>query len=168
MSKNDLTRRMQAVLPTIYAGREPPWTLYSEVKSGPSWGQGGRRLLIMDAVAIKNSWSRPCIEAFELKATRADFLRDRKWPQYKAYCHKLSFVCPPGVVKVEDLDGAGCGDVGLLYYSAEHDTLFTKRRAMYREIDLRSKEVTEMLYYLAMYRAGGADNRSIRRVGESS
>jgi len=53
------------------------------------------------------------------------------------------------------LDAAGCGDVGLIYYSAEHDTLFTKRRAMYREIDLRSPEVVGMLYYLAMYRACG-------------
>ena len=159
MSKNDLTRRMQAVLPTIYAGREPPWTLYSEVKSGPSWGQGGRRLLIMDAVAIKNSWSRPCIEAFELKATRADFLRDRKWPQYKAYCHKLSFVCPPGVVTLKDLDGPERSDVGLLYYSAEHDSVWVKRRALHRKIDLRSAEVVSMLLYLAYYRAATGGER---------
>lgn len=48
-----------------------------------------------------------------------------------------------------------------MYYSPEHDTLFTKRRAMYREIDLRSPEVVGMLMYLAMYRAGADKKCSI-------
>lgn len=144
--------------------RALPDAFYGEVKTGRT--QPG--YLRLDAIAIKQSWKRPCIIGYEIKVKRSDFLRDKKWQNYQKYCHEFWFVCPPGIVKVEDLDGAGCGDVGLLYYSAEHDTLFTKRRAMYRKIDLRSKEVTEMLYYLAMYRADGTDNRSIRRVGESS
>jgi len=145
-------------LQKLHVGATPPWVFYSEVKSGPSWGQktpwGTRNedLYIMDAVAIKKSWSRPCIEGYEIKVSRSDFLRDKKWQNYQAYCHKFSFVCPPGIVTLDDLKEHG--DVGLLYYSPEHDTLFTKRRAMYRKIDMRSAEVAGMLMYLVMYRAG--------------
>ena len=138
---------------------------YTEVKTGRT--QLG--YLRLDAIAIKKSWVKPCIIGYEVKVKRSDFLRDKKWQNYQKYCHEFWFVCPPGVVTLEDLAAVNCGDVGLLYYSPEHDTLFTKRRAMYRKIDLRSREVVEMLYYLAVYRADGADNSStIRRVGESS
>ncbi len=127
-----------------------PDAFYAEVKSGPSWGQDGRRLFILDAVAIARSWSKPCIYGYEIKVSRSDFNRgkDKALREYTKYCHKFSFVCPPGVIEVDDLPG----DVGLLYYSAEHDVLFEKRRAMYRKIDLRSPEVVGMLMYLAMYR----------------
>ncbi len=131
---------------------------YSEVKNGPSWGQKGSKLLILDAVAIKRSWSKPCITGYEIKVSRSDFLRGKETAlkQYTKYCHEFYFVCPPGVVTLEDLAGpeGKHGDIGLIYYSPEHDTLYTKRRAMYRKIDLRSPEVVGMLFYLAMYRAG--------------
>lgn len=144
-------------LKTMHICQNPPWAFYAEVKTGPSWGQGGHKLYIMDAIAIKCSWSKPCIAGFEVKITRSDFLRDKKWQNYQKYCHKFSFVCPvatPPIIRLDELPG----DVGLIYYSAEHDCLFTKRRAMYREIDLRSPEVVGMLMYLAMYRAAaGAD-----------
>lgn len=145
--------------------RALPDAFYSEVRSGPSefylhpffeeirQSGGHRGLLIMDAIAIKQSWAKPCITGYEIKVSRSDFLRDKKWQNYQKYCHEFYFVSPPGVIKIEDLDAAGCGDVGLIYYSPEDDTLFTKRRAMYREIDLRSPEVVGMLMYLAMYRA---------------
>lgn len=124
---------------------------YTEVKTGRT--QLG--YLRLDAIAIKKSWAKPLIIGYEIKVKRSDFLRDKKWQNYQKYCHEFYFVSPPGVVKVEDLDKLGCGDVGLIYYSAEHDTLFTKRRALYRKIDLRSPEVVGMLMYLAMYRACG-------------
>lgn len=138
----------------LYAKELPPWAFYPEVKNGPSWGQKGSKLYIMDAIAIKQSWNRPCITGYEIKISRSDFLRGRETAlkEYTKYCHKFSFACPPGVVTLEDLKEHG--DVGLLYYSLEHDTLFTKRRAMYRKIDLRSPEVVGMLMYLAMYRCG--------------
>lgn len=146
--------------------RALPDAFYSEVRNGPSefylhpfckeikQSGGHRGLLIMDAIAIKQSWTKPCITGYEIKVSRSDFLRDKKWQNYQKYCHEFYFVSPPGVIKIEDLDAAGCGDVGLIYYSSDHDTLFTKRRAMYRKINLRSPEVVGMLYYLAMYRAG--------------
>lgn len=127
-----------------------PDVFYSEVKSGPSWGQAGRKLFILDAVAIARSWTKQCIYGYEIKVSRSDFLRgkDTALKQYTKYCHKFSFVCPPNVISVDELPG----DVGLIYYSVDHDTLFVKRRAMYRQIDMRSAEVVGMLLYVAMYR----------------
>ena len=159
--------------------RALPDAFYSEVRSGPSefylhpfrkeirQSGGHRGLLIMDAVAIKQSWAKPCIIGYEIKVSRSDFLRDKKWQNYQKYCHEFYFVSPPGIVKIEDLDAAGCGDVGLIYYSAEHDTLFTKRRALYRKIDLRSPEIVSMLYYLAMYRAN-VNNSATAKAGENT
>ena len=145
--------------------RAIPDAFYSEVKSGPSWGQGGRPLYIFDAIAIARSWSRPCIYGYEIKVSRSDFNRGKKKAllEYTKYCHKFSFVCPPGVITIEDLKGYG--DVGLIYFSAEHGVLYVKRRAMRRELDLRSREVAGMLMYLAMYRGGG-EGESDKSCGE--
>jgi hypothetical protein len=143
--------------------RQLPDAFYTEVKTGRS--RPG--YLRFDAVAIKQSWARPCITGYEIKVSRSDFLRDKKWQNYQKYCHEFYFVSPPGIVKVEDLDAAGCGDVGLIYYSAEHDTLFTKRRALYRKINLRSPEVVGMLMYLAMYRAY-VNNSTTLKAGENA
>ena len=120
---------------------------YAEVKTGRT--QPGH--LRLDAIAIKRSWTRPCITGYEIKISRSDFLRDKKWRNYQKYCHEFYFVCPvsrPGIITLNELPG----DVGLIYYSPEHDTLFTKRRAMYRELNMCSREVVGMIYYLAMYR----------------
>jgi len=143
--------------------RALPDAFYTEVKTGRT-RPGYLRL---DAVAIKQSWAKPCITGYEIKVSRSDFLRDKKWQNYQKYCHEFYFVSPPGIVKVEDLDKLGCGDVGLIYYSPEHDCLFTKRRAMYREIDLRSPEVVGMLMYLAMYRAN-VNNSATLKAGENT
>lgn len=32
----------------------------------------------------------------EIKSSRADFLSDRKWPEYRAYCDALYFAVAPG------------------------------------------------------------------------
>lgn len=125
-------------------------SFYAEVKTGKS-RPGHFRL---DAVAFRKSWLNPCITGYEIKISRADFLRDNKWQNYQKYCHEFWFVCPVvgvdgnPVINVDELPG----DVGLIYYSVEHDSLFVKRRAMRREIDMRSAEVVGMLYYIALYR----------------
>lgn len=152
MPKKPTARQILRHLEKLHADPsiKPPWVFYPEVKSGPSWGQNNKKLFILDAVAIKKSWSRPCIYGYEIKVSRSDFFRgkDIALREYTKYCHKFSFVCPPNVIKLDELPG----DVGLIYYSPEHDCLFEKRRAMHRKVDLRSAEITNMLYYLALYR----------------
>ncbi len=169
MSKKVTASQILKKLEVLHAEKTDPRNLpdsfYSEVKSGPSWGQGGKKLFILDAVAIKKTWTKPCIYGYEIKISRSDFFRgrDTALKQYTKFCHKFSFVCPSGVIKIDELPG----DVGLIYYSPEHDVLFEKRRAMYREINLRSPEVVSMLLYLAMYRCGDSWGRDEKGVKSS-
>lgn len=114
----------------------------TEVKNGAT--HFANELLIMDALAIKKSWANPCITGYEIKVSRQDFLRDEKWPAYKALCHRFSFVCPKGLIEPSEIPE----DVGLIWYNSEKQTLYTKRKSVYRNIEISA----EMLYYILMSR----------------
>jgi len=114
----------------------------TEVKNGPTWTSSN--LLILDAVAIKKSWTKPCITGYEVKVDRGDFRGDEKWQYYLDYCHKFSFVCPKGLIQPDELPE----EVGLIWYNPEKKSLYTKRKAAYRTIEIS----TEMLYYILMSR----------------
>ncbi len=103
----------------------------TEVKTGPTWSGGGT-LFRMDAIAIKRSWSKPCITGYEVKVSRADFVQDDKWPGYRDYCHRLYFACPAGLIKAEELSD----DVGLITYNPETGGLYTAKAALFRDIEL--------------------------------
>lgn len=113
---------------------------FSQVKNGPSWTSNN--LLILDAIAIKKSWSKPLITGYEIKVDRGDFVRDSKWIHYLQYCHKFYFVCPRDLIKPDELPS----EVGLMYCNPETLALSTKRAAPLRHVDLP----TEMLYYIIM------------------
>lgn len=114
----------------------------TEVKNGPSGWQGSN--VRMDAMAIKKSWSQPNIIGYEIKVSRADFEQDHKWPKYYEQCHTFSFVCPRGLIQPEELPE----DVGLIWYNEEKMTLFTKRKAQYRRIEMHAG----LLLYIIMNR----------------
>jgi len=60
------------------------------------------------------------IRIFEFKSNRADFLHDKKWKNYLAYCHTLTFVCPPNVISVNELPkGIGLLNVFRWKYKGE-------------------------------------------------
>lgn len=110
----------------------------TEIKNGPSWNSSN--LLILDALAIRKSWTKPCFTGYEVKVNRSDFLRDQKWPGYLQYCHEFYFACPVGLISPEELPKG----VGLIYYNLEKDCISTKRKALYRPIEIS----TEMLMYI--------------------
>lgn len=114
----------------------------TEVKNGPT--HTASELLIMDALAIKKSWANPCITGYEVKVSRSDFLRDEKWPAYKDQCHRFSFVCPKDLIRPEELPE----DVGLIWYNPEKLSLYTRRKAVYRDVEMNA----EMFYYIIMNR----------------
>ncbi|ASS76839.1 hypothetical protein CIG75_19090 [Tumebacillus algifaecis] len=116
----------------------------TECKTGPTQITRDEKLLKFDALAIKKSWTQPCITGYEVKVDRQDFLRDEKWPGYMKHCHRFSFVCPHGLIQPEELPD----DVGLIYYKPEKGTLYTKRKALYRNIVMSS----DMLYYILLSR----------------
>ena len=120
-----------------------------ECKDGPTIFGTHLRL---DAWAMRKSWSNPDTFGYEIKVNRSDFLGDDKWPSYLPLCTRFSFVCPHGVIRVEELS-QGCG---LIYVSKTGTRLFTKVKAPRRDV-----EIPENIFrYILMCRAtiGGEDN----------
>ncbi|WP_128083539.1 hypothetical protein [Paenibacillus sp. DMB5] len=114
----------------------------TEVKDGPT--QSVRHHLKLDGLAIRKSWSKPLLSGYEVKVSRSDFLRDDKWMGYLPLCHEFSFVCPAGLIKPEELPE----QVGLIYYNPDKETLQTKRKAVYRLVEIPAN----MLMYIIMNR----------------
>lgn len=113
----------------------------TEVKNGQSYVAPGQ-LLILDALAIKKSWANPCFTGYEVKVDRGDFMRDQKWPGYMQHCHEFYFACPQGLIQPDELPK----EVGLIYYNPEKDCISTKRKALYRPVEIS----IEMLMYIVM------------------
>lgn len=116
----------------------------TEVKTGSTWLSERGQLLRIDALAIKKSWAKPSITAYEVKVDRQDFLRDEKWPGYRNYSHRLYFACPTGMIQPEELPD----DVGLIWFNPEKGTLYTKKKARFREIEIPG----DMFYYILLSR----------------
>lgn len=96
-----------------------------ECKTGPSWtGQHLR----MDAWAMNRSWAKACVWAYEIKVSRSDFTSDNKWHGAFACCNQFYFVCPPGLIKPEELPD----EAGLYWASINGKKLMTKKRAKHR------------------------------------
>lgn len=123
-------KRVRAdIIKLALANRHKSDSFFTEVKNGPT--HTAEELLIMDAVAFKKSWANPCIMGYEIKVSRSDFLGDDKWRGYLQYCNQFSFVCPKGLIELDELPE----DIGLVYYNQEKDSLYTRRKATYREIE---------------------------------
>ncbi len=113
----------------LLATRHSEDVFVPECKSGPTWNGPHLR---MDAWAMKRSWARPVVWGYEIKVSRADFLKDDKWPQYLPYCNEFYFVTVPGVCEKAELPE----HVGLLVTSANGSRLMTKRKAVYRDVTI--------------------------------
>lgn len=114
----------------------------TQVKNGATHSAKRGELLIMDGLAIRKSWAKPCITAYEVKVSRSDFLGDAKWNLYAQYCHELYMVCPKGMIeKNEVYDYAG-----LIWYNPETKALSYRKRAEHRKIDISA----DMLMYIIM------------------
>jgi hypothetical protein len=60
---------------------------------------------------ILNLAANDTVTIVELKTCRADFVADSKWEKYLDYCDYFYFMCPPGVIKKEEISNK----VGLIY-----------------------------------------------------
>jgi len=114
----------------------------TEVKNGSTWTNA--ELAIIDALAIKKSWTKPCITGYEIKVSRQDFLNDDKWPVYMNYCHRFYFACPTGLIQPEELPE----DVGLVWFNPEKQSLYTKKKSKFKNIEMP----TDMFYYIILSR----------------
>lgn len=115
-----------------------------ECKDGPTQGVGVRHLRL-DAWAMARSWANPTTWGYEIKVSRSDFLGDDKWQSYLKYCSDFYFVCPSGLIQPNELPG----EVGLLWASKTGTRLYSKKKAVRRDV-----EIPESLYrYVLMCRS---------------
>ncbi|CEG02209.1 MmcB family DNA repair protein [Bacillus sp. B-jedd] len=119
----------------------------TEVKNGSTWM--GKELAIMDALAIKKSWTKPCLTGYEIKVSRADFMNDEKWPLYKDLCHRFYFACPKGLILPEELPD----DVGLVWIN-EDKKPYTRKKAKFRDIQMSA----DMFYYIILSRLNNQEH----------
>jgi len=114
-----------------------------ECKVGSSWQSGfEQHCYRLDAWAMKKSWTNPTVWGYEIKVSRSDFLNDNKWQNYLPYCTDFYFVCPKGLIAVEELDK----QIGLI--TVQGSRLYTARKAVRRDV-----VIPEGLYrYLLMNR----------------
>jgi len=114
-----------------------------ECKDGPT--HTAANLYKLDAWAMARSWIHPCTTGYEIKVSRSDWLQDRKFIEYAKLVHEMYIVSPKGIVMPEELpDG-----IGLMWVASTGTRLFTKRRAVYRDIELPAS----LLVYVLMCRA---------------
>ncbi len=116
--------------------REKHWNsvFISQCKNGPTWGYLGSKgwLLILDAWVMKKSWAHPLTIGYEIKINRSDFLADDKWSRYLDYCNEFYFVCPPGLILLNEIPL----EVGLYYVTKSGKSLRSQRKAVYRDIEI--------------------------------
>lgn len=69
----------------------------------------GQRRVDAAIIDVSKRW----IRGFEIKLTRADFLRDEKYHEYTQFTSSLSLVCPAGLIAKAEVPSP----YGLLYVS---------------------------------------------------
>ena len=103
-----------------------------ECKTGSTLAGRGFGFRQFDLWVMKKSWTNFRTYGYEIKASRSDFLRDEKWPNYLKYCHEFYFVAPKGLIMPEELPA----EVGLLVGSKNLGRLHTQRKAVFRNISI--------------------------------
>lgn len=103
----------------------------TECKTCSTYFPDPQGLLIFDGLAIRKSYTKPCITGYEIKVSRSDFLQDAKWHLYLQYCNEFYFVVPNGLISKDELPE----NVGLIYYYPDSGCLKKKRKALWRDIE---------------------------------
>ena len=114
----------------------------TEVKSGSAWIGTGNRIL--DACALRCSYTNPHITGYEVKVTRSDFKRDNKFFTYLPLVHALYVATPTGMVQREELPT----EIGLIWYDSQKKGLSVKKKPPPRKIEISR----DMLLYIIFSR----------------
>jgi len=79
----------------------------------------GQRRIDAAIIDVKKRW----IRGFEIKISRADFLRDEKWHEYSQFCSSLSIACPEGLIEAREVQAP----FGLVYVYREPVNPYTEK-----------------------------------------
>lgn len=122
----------------MLAARHADAVFVPECKLGEA---GSRRL---DAWVLLKTWSPMTTVGYEIKVSRADFVRDAKWTAYLPVCHQLYFVSPRHLIEPSELPQ----DVGLLWTAGSR--LQTAKLAPRRTPD--PEALSRLMVYVLMSR----------------
>ena len=144
MTEKDITN-------TIVMNDRKNYICFPQCKTGLVWGKDSAD--IIDVWAMRKSWTDLSFIAYEIKTSRSDFLNDNKWPSYLPFCNELYFITTGKEVCTADEMPEG---VGLKYVSKTGRRIFTKKKAVYRQIDFPE----ELFIYILMSRHSESRNRA--------
>ncbi|MGJ0847429.1 hypothetical protein ACR77J_12130 [Tissierella praeacuta] len=109
----------------------------AQVKIGPAGSK------IMDAVAIKKTWSPRTVIGYEIKVSRQDFLSDQKHPVYMDNCNIFYFVTPKDIIHEGELP-VGAGH---MIYNPDTNKLRTVKKAPYRNEAISSDVLLHIMFW---------------------
>jgi hypothetical protein len=127
------------------------WLAFTEIEIR---GTGGR----VDVAAVKpHYYARKDLRAYEVKATRSDFLSDagqNKWKRYLSVFHRVYFAAPQGLIKSGEVpEGAG-----LIVFSGKGSWQVLKAARGHIPKELDADAVLSLLF------RGYYENREMRRL----
>lgn len=131
----------------------------AQCKNGETWGS--RNLLILDAWALKRTYSPLTMIGYEIKVSRQDFEQDQKWTGYMDLCNYFFFVCPAGLIRATDLPH----QVGLIWVS-QTGTLHTKHKA--ERIVPDTSKLNDLLIYIMMARTKITNTYQVQQEDSST
>jgi len=85
-------------------------TIFIEVAMGSKW-MTRPPPPVADVVLVRPSYTRFCVDIFEIKVSRADFLSDirtEKWKSYLPHCHRFYYAVLSNITCPEEIPD-GCG-----------------------------------------------------------
>lgn len=99
---------------------------------------------IIDAVAIKKTWSPKTVIGYEIKTSRHDFLNDQKHPVYMDNCNIFYFVTPKNIIKDGELpEGSG----HMVYNPDTKNKLRTVIKAPYRKTAVNPDVLLHIMFW---------------------
>jgi hypothetical protein len=121
-----------------------------ECPTGPQEAENYGRL---DLLAIRRSWRNACIDGYEIKVARSDWLNDDtagKWRRYLPYCNRLWLVAPAGVIPTTEVPEG----VGLLHLTSTGTRLI--RRVQARRREMTPEAEARLLWAIIINRVGAS------------
>lgn len=117
-------------------------TIFINVPLGSIWLTP--QIQIADVIVVRPSYTRFCVDIFEVKSSRTDFLkelRSGKWKKNLKHCHRFYFAITAGIAEKEEIPK----EAGLLVRGK--NGWATTKRATNRNVEIPIATFLSMLFY---------------------
>ncbi len=124
-----------------------------QCKTGSTWLGAPR---ILDAWVMPRSWTKPVI-GYEIKVSRSDYQRDKKWGIYLEYCHTFYFVVPYGLIEPREVPEPA----GLCYVAKNGKSIRIIKKAEFRWTQRIPLSIAQ---YVLMWRATIKEGAAVETI----